>query len=602
MKMRFNKIIVCLLFLILIFGICFSTVRSSWNGLKEVIVQKDQLGTTMVNNLESVLTNNLTYRNRFIEFYGISQKVLGRNLVGDNQFYQDKDNIMHLQRPYQSGAKIAESIEYLASEMSSRDVPFMVCQIAERAAYGNDLSRYTDGGSLAYLDNINQVLEGSDAIRLDYQECLARSNFSSEDIFFKTDVHYTTEAEFHILKEMINTLVSETEVVFDNKEIALNLENYAVEKYPFWGNLIDSTGKYYAGTDTFTYYIPNFETSMTLVNPSSNVNRSGTFEDVCMNGYRDQYDQNAKVYRVTDFMQWPSPYYYITNNLVPNNDVLVIGCSMSMRTSAYLSLLCHSVTVLDPRYFHETDYLAAALENQYDAVICFPSYNLLEGLSGYNAEILKYEVVPQENGTFTMYADVKNNGTTAWKYSDNIRMHLWLNDSDVGIRSELSPDKAVEPEETYTFVLQNLPAALSSFDITAQMLIEGRFYFGEKETVSTGYAGDAMLMDAEIVSHTTPASVEADEPVSFEVIVKNTGISAWTSSSQIRLCLWRDGADYGFRIHLPSGITVEPQQEYTFVMNGMTLSKGEKVNFDYQMVQEGVAYFGESEPVFVTAS
>ena len=122
---------------------------------------------------------------------------------------------------------------------------------------------------------------------------------------------------------------------------------------------------------------------------------------------------------------------------------------------------------------------------EYDAVICFPSYNLWEGLGGYRADILKYSIVPQENGTFTMYADVKNNGTTTWHYSDNVRLHLWLNDYDAGIRAELAPNKPVEPGGTYTFVLHNLPSALSSYNITAQMLIEGHFYFGEKESLST---------------------------------------------------------------------------------------------------------------------
>ena len=82
-------------------------------------------------------------------------------------------------------------------------------------------------------------------------------------------------------------------------------------------------------------------------------------------------------------MQWPAPHYTIDNHLVSENRILVLGCSLSMRTMAYLTLLCNHVTVLDPRYFADVPYLAEAMENHYDAVILFASTNLHAGLGEF---------------------------------------------------------------------------------------------------------------------------------------------------------------------------------------------------------------------------
>ena len=73
-------------------------------------------------------------------------------------------------------------------------------------------------------------------------------------------------------------------MVFSNKDIVLNLENYNQITSKFLGNYGRSSGQYFTGLDTFIMYIPLFDTDLSLENSYSNVNKEGTFEQVVMNG------------------------------------------------------------------------------------------------------------------------------------------------------------------------------------------------------------------------------------------------------------------------------------------------------------------------------
>ena len=353
------------------------SVRSLKEHIKDVLKQEQTLDVDLV---EGVLKDHLYLRVPFIEAAGFTQKALGRHLSNDMQFFMADDGLIHMRREESSFDDLQKSIGILADVLKEKRIPFLVCQIAERAAYGDCYARYIDAPSLEYIEPIRKTALDRGALYLDYASVLKGRNFEAQDIFFKTDIHYKTECEFAILQEVVNLLERETDIVFMDKSTVLDLNNYSTESYPFLGNLASSSGQFYAGTDTFRYYLPLYKTDMKLINPSGNINKQGTFEQVCMNGYRDQ-KPSVRLYRVTDYMQWPSPFYTITNNLVDSNNILVIGCSMSMRTMAYLSLLCHQITVLDPRSFGGTDYMNKVLNTQaLDAVICFPSYNLLGGI------------------------------------------------------------------------------------------------------------------------------------------------------------------------------------------------------------------------------
>lgn len=107
---------------------------------------------------------------------------------------------------------------------------------------------------------------------------------------------------------------------------------------------------------------------------------------------------------------------------------------------------------------------------------------------------------------------------------------------------------------------------------------------------------------AKIVSHDTSTTIKRGESYNINILVKNTGEKVWSEDDQIRLCIFQDGKDHGYRINLPAGVSIEPGQEYTFVLYNFRVNDGDSTYLEYQMVQEGSQYFGEKERVDIVVN
>ncbi len=104
-------------------------------------------------------------------------------------------------------------------------------------------------------------------------------------------------------------------------------------------------------------------------------------------------------------------------------------------------------------------------------------------------------------------------------------------------------------------------------------------------------------LSAEIISHNTPATIKRGESYSVNILVRNTGDQDWSEEDQVRLCIFQDGKDLGYRINLPEGVIIQPGQEHTFVLLNFQAPDGDATYLEYQMLEEGTQYFGEKERV-----
>jgi hypothetical protein len=104
-------------------------------------------------------------------------------------------------------------------------------------------------------------------------------------------------------------------------------------------------------------------------------------------------------------------------------------------------------------------------------------------------------------------------------------------------------------------------------------------------------------LSAEIISHDTPTTVERGESYNVNIVVRNSSDQAWSEDEQVRLCIFQDGKDFGYRINLPGGVKVDPGQEYTFVLYNFRVNDVDSTYLEYQMIKEGYQFFGEKERV-----
>lgn len=103
---------------------------------------------------------------------------------------------------------------------------------------------------------------------------------------------------------------------------------------------------------------------------------------------------------------------------------------------------------------------------------------------------------------------------------------------------------------------------------------------------------------AEITSDNTPTEIKRGKKYDVNITVKNTTNEVWSNKRNIRLCIWQDGQDYGYRVNLPDNFELKPNEEYTFTLKDFQAPPSSNSTYlEYQMVEEGVTYFGEKKRV-----
>lgn len=107
----------------------------------------------------------------------------------------------------------------------------------------------------------------------------------------------------------------------------------------------------------------------------------------------------------------------------------------------------------------------------------------------------------------------------------------------------------------------------------------------------------AKILTAEIVSQNTPPTMVTGKAYDITIVVKNTGNQSWSEDDQIRLGIFLEGKESGYRVFLPEGVTVEPGQDYAFELKNYQASGIASTYIEFQMLQEGFQYFGEKERV-----
>jgi alginate O-acetyltransferase complex protein AlgJ len=105
---------------------------------------------------------------------------------------------------------------------------------------------------------------------------------------------------------------------------------------------------------------------------------------------------------------------------------------------------------------------------------------------------------------------------------------------------------------------------------------------------------------AEIISTTTPGQINRNKKYDINITVKNTSKTNWSKDNGVQLCIFQDGKDNGYRVFLPYDVIIKPGEEFIFILKDFQAPPNNSTNLEYQMVQEGIQYFGEKKRVDIT--
>lgn len=368
--------------------------------------------------IESYLGENVYGKEMFTEVYGMTHRLLALDILGPFEYVRDDAGIMQYIEPAFDTAPFLNSMKELKYVLNQKGIPLLFVELPDRGEY------FDFRGTLHYSgEPLPELIEALRSSEIDILKIADQIKLDSprmyREYFFPTDSHLTTKADYCNAKLITDHLSKIYSIPFPMSDVVYNPANWEWTPKEWLGGFGRLGGRSFSGADTFTTFLPNFETQMRLTVPETGIVKMGGFYEVMTAGY-EAYQENHP-YWILNYGWHEQPVYTYQNLLLEEGPRLLVICdSFALRTNTFLAMNASTLTVLDPRYFNGKDYLAEYLSvDSYDAVV------VLGGSSGFfqshfvsDFGLDKLEVKGgQIEGYSGMYVNFCNN--------------IWLNDQGV---------------------------------------------------------------------------------------------------------------------------------------------------------------------------
>ncbi|GDY20392.1 hypothetical protein LBMAG56_17370 [Verrucomicrobiota bacterium] len=221
-----------------------------------------------------------------------------------------------------------------------------------------------------------------------------------------------------------------------------------------------------------------------------------------------------------------------------------------------------------------------------------------------NAAIVLDQQVPASiaagqrfNATITF----KNVGTNTWTPDARYRLASQNPDDNSywGFTRVLITNTVLPGDTVVVTIPATAPTTPGSYDFQWRPLQEGVEFFGEKST-NVAVTVLAPLLDAAFVSQSVPSILVPGQRYNASITLRNTGSGAWTGVNKIRLSSQNplDNKTWGTARAVATG-DVAPGELAVFKFVIIAPTNSGDYNFQWRMIQEGVARFGELTPNLV---
>jgi parallel beta-helix repeat protein len=195
---------------------------------------------------------------------------------------------------------------------------------------------------------------------------------------------------------------------------------------------------------------------------------------------------------------------------------------------------------------------------------------------------------------------LKNSGTTTWTAAAGHRLGS-QNPQDNTTwgtgRVDLAAGESIVPgqQKTFTFNI-TAPATPGNYNFQWRMLQEGVEWFGDFTPTVLIQVTTTPVDAATFVSQSVPATLNTGEVRSVSVTMNNSGSSTWTRAANYALGSQspQDNTTWGTgRVQLGTTESIVPGQQKTFTFNITAPATPGLYDFQWRMVHEGVAWFGQ---------
>ena len=339
-KYILKKQIFAFLFIIVVFGFAAFNFLHSFEPLKEVITTSDEL---QVADIDGVITNDLYGKMEFIEAYSYVQLLLDKREYNNFNVIKDENGFLQYASFFrEQDTKIfdyALRVKRLQDYANANGTEVLFVVTPSKYDYKNTVLR--EGLSVNDPSStVNELMFDLNRLgvkTLNLSETMPNNEMPYEDIFFRTDHHWTVPAAFYATGTIVDTFKDEFGLDLDPDGYYMDINNYQEETY--YGGMLGSmgrrTGAVFSGVDDFTALWPRFEGDFyrqSMLNDGKLIEDSGSFEKVLMN--EDALLGKDDIYSGSQYSLYLNELRIFEKIINSNNPD---GCKMFMIRDSYFS-------------------------------------------------------------------------------------------------------------------------------------------------------------------------------------------------------------------------------------------------------------------------
>ncbi len=353
--------------------------------------------------LDNILNENILGKYGWYELYGGVHVVLHKNEENNFTYVKDKNGFL-----YSGNFWNTSNIEAMELALRVRYMKDVVAEDETRVVCLMYPTKYNEEWSDGYYGiPYNNLNEHADDVLvyfrrynidyIDFREEFLDQNLTMEDIFYKTDHHWTVPRAFDSTCTILEYMEERYGDDWDPKDYYKNINHYQVETYEdfYLGSQGRETGYIYSGLDDYTYICPKFDSSVTysfVYRDGDLGKKQGAIEDVLIDKKYLDYDNIYKREMNNSYMQGICLRDSIVNEEKKDGPkVLFIRDSYSSPVATFLAPMCSQIDLIWSIHFDGDDIEEIVEDGGYDYIFVAMAIDNFtqEGFAFYQDEVIE---------------------------------------------------------------------------------------------------------------------------------------------------------------------------------------------------------------------
>lgn len=353
--------IFAVLFIVTLLGFSVYNIVSSHEAIVTDLKEEETPSSirdvqAYLSTVDSTLTSNLALGYMWNDVYANVYNALSKNEENSFKYVRDKEGWLYAGNFWNTSEvepkEYALRVKRIQEQVADKDTKVVVLlyptQYNEEWSDGYSGIPYQDYNEFA--DELVRYFRYYNIDCIDFKQHYLAEKRQVQDIYYKTDHHWTVQSAFEgfqILTEHLNEEYGE-----NLDSYYTNLDNYIIEthKEVFVGSQGRDAGLNYVGLDDYTFIIPKFETYYDYTYQSTSgleVHQEGSIDRTLITkGYLERDDYYMRD-MYNSYLNGVCKYDHIENLLNEEGlNVLFLRDSYSSPLATFFSSYCSSVDMM----------------------------------------------------------------------------------------------------------------------------------------------------------------------------------------------------------------------------------------------------------------